>query len=127
MDERRLAGTRNAGDADKHLERYLDRDILQVVLAGTVDLDLFRSRLATLLWNLDLRVAAKITSGKGASIFQQTVECPFVNDLATKLAGKWANVDNVICGSHRVFVVLNHEQSVADIAKVLEYLHEPRV
>ncbi len=39
LDQRRLAGTGDAGDGDELLQRDLDIDALQIVLAGAADAD----------------------------------------------------------------------------------------
>ncbi len=52
---------------------------------------------------------------------------PSKHELAAKLAGVRPDVDNVVGGPHRIFVVLDDNKRVADVAKVFEDLYQPRI
>ena len=127
MNECRFSGARNAGDANEHIERNIDRDVLEIMLTSALDLDLaFRDRPALLRY-FDLGISAKISSGKRRRLANKAFKIAFVNDIAAKLSRVRPDVKQIIGGTDRVFVVLDNQDRVADIPEVFENFYQPRV
>ena len=61
------------------------------------------------------------------SLFRRPAKLPSKHEIAAKFAGMDADVDNVIGGAHRFFVVLDDEHRVADVAQVFEDLDQPGI
>src|SRR3982751_654162 len=128
LDERGLSGTRHASDRDEETERDLDVDIAQVVFARVDDADrLLRIDAAPLGGKLDLHLAAEVLPGDRLRGARDLVDRALGDDLAAVLAGARTHVDDVVGGAHRLLVVLDDDDRVAQVAKLLECREESRV
>src|SRR5205823_3212629 len=58
---------------------------------------------------------------------EQIGDAPFDDHVSTMRAGAGADVDQVIAVADAVFVVLDHEYGVADVAQTMQRADEPRV
>jgi hypothetical protein len=47
------------------------------------------------------------------------------NDPTTMLAGQGTDVDQMICSKHNVFVVLHHQNTIANISEILQSTYQP--
>ncbi len=72
MDERRFARTGNARYGDENTKRDRYRDVLQIMLAGTDDLDLLFGDGTTFLRNFDFGVASQIFRREGFFALQES-------------------------------------------------------
>ena len=127
VDERRLAGTADAGDAGQRIQRDVDIDVLQVVLGGALETNLVRQPLAPRRRHRNRELVPKIFRGQGSRLEQQSLVVARVDDLAALLAGTEADIDDVIGHANHVLVVLDDEHGVALIAKLLEDVDEAPV
>jgi hypothetical protein len=128
FDQRRLAGTRDAGHRDEQPEGNLDIEVSKVVLARALDTD----RLAIvgdapLFGRRDRHLTAQILPGDRRFVARDLVHGSERNDLAAMLAGAGAKIDDVVRRAHRLFIVLDDNHGVAEIAKLLERGEQPRV
>ena len=125
--ERRLARAADAGDAGQRVERELEVDVLQVVLAGADDPDLLRRALAAVRRHRDLQFAAQVfgreRSRLGREVGQRAVE----DHPPAVLAGAEAHVDDVIGHGDHVGVVLDDQDGVALVAQLPQDRDEPLV
>ena len=115
---------------DHHVERDLDVDALQVVLAGSEDsimlvrVDLAGASRGTLI----SQVATQILAGERRLVIAAArPNGALENQLATVLAGTGPDVENVVGRAHHLRLVLDDEHRVADVAQVLEDADQPRV
>ena len=127
VDERRLAGTADAGDAGQRVQRDLDIDVLQVVLGGALETNLVRQPLAPRRRHRNRELVPEIFRGQRTRLEQQSLVVARVDDLAALLAGAEADVDDVIGNANHVLVVLDDEHGVALVAKLLEDVDEAPV
>ena len=97
------------------------------MLAGTDDLDLFFADRATFLRDLDLSVAAEIFGCERSLVLHQLLERACKHDLAAKFARVRPDVERRDRPHASSLVMLDDEQRVADVAKIFEYLDEPRI
>ncbi len=127
LQQGRLARARHAGQADQPLQRDLDRDVAQVVLAGAFQHQPRRARLHRAARPLrgmrHLAAAAQVGAGQRvgrADLAGRAV----VDDAAAALAGAGAHVDQAIGGQHHRGIVLDHHQRVAGVAQPLHGLDD---
>ena len=75
----------------------------------------------------DLHLAAQELARDRRRIAHDLVDRADGDHLAAMLAGARAEIDDVIGGAHRLFVVLDDDHRVAEIAQLLERREQPRV
>ena len=51
--------------------------------------------------------------------------CSSIHDFSTQASGIGTNVNEIVGGTHNLFVVLNHHHGVAQFLQLLEYMNEP--
>ena len=120
-----FAGAADAGDADERAERDFDVDVFEVVVACADDqcecvsacgCSALRSGIGDLA-SLPLRYCAGERCPWFASNF---VGGAGGDDFAAADAGAGAEVDEVVGGPHRVFVVFDDDDGVAHVAEPFE-------
>ena len=131
LDQRRLARAAHAGDADQPLQRELDGDVLQVVLARALQDQPRRAvehrpRQA----QADGAPRAEVGAGQRLGAFQLVGRA--VEDDAPALgAGAGAEVDDAVGRQHHRRVVLDDHQRVAGVAqprhRLVDAVHVARV
>src|SRR5690606_30059850 len=118
VDQRGLARPGHAGDGGVQYERELDVDALEVVLAGALDGDLpLLVALAAGGRDRDGPAPRQVLAGDGLLAGQQVLDGAGDDDLPAVLARAGADVDHPVGGGDGVFVVLDHDQSVAHVAE----------
>ena len=126
-DQRRLARTGHAGDRDEVAERDLDREVLQVVLTGTLDDESLEPLRPALLRNRDRLLAGQVLPGDRLLDLHDPRHEPGVDDLATVLAGAGTDVDDPVALADRLLVVLDDDHRVAEVAQPGERVDQPAV
>ena len=75
----------------------------------------------------DPSLAAEELARHRAGRRRDDVEGPFADDLASVLPRTRTEIDDPVRGAHHLFVVLDDEHRVADVAELLERVDEPAV
>ena len=110
LHQRRLARSRDAGDAHQPMQRNRDVDALQIVLGGAEDFDARavggdrrrrRPRGAP--------PAGEIVGGERAAVADELVRRAEEHDLAAALAGTGAEVEHAVRGEHHLRIVLDDD------------------
>ena len=120
LDQRGLARSAHAGDADHALQRNLQRHVLQVVGAHAFQdqarrVVLHRTQLPA--GRIDhLAPAAQVVTGERGGL-AQVLRRAVKHDLAAALARPRAHVDDAVGRPHHRRVMLHHHQRVASIAQ----------
>src|SRR5712692_7663224 len=127
VDERGFAGAGNAGDDDEHAERQRDINFLEIVRAGTEDLDGFAVEAAALFGDGDSCRAAEILPGERFGSGFDLLRLAVGDEVAAGVARAGAEVDDEIGATDGVLVVLDDENGVAEIAKMFERAKKARV
>ena len=127
VDEGGLAAARNTGDADHQAHGDVDARFLQVVAAGIQDADPAPVRRLALGGHGNLQGAAQVPAGEGFGLVDDVLHAALGDDLAAVLAGTQAHVDHVVGGADGVFVMLDDQHRVAQVAQVGEGGEQPVV
>ncbi len=123
-----LPEPRHAGDADERAERNLDVDVLQIVVRGADDPQpLARRADGAASGFRSARSPDRYLPGQAARLVGDLVGVPVGDHLAAAHARAGAEVDDVIGGPHRVFVVLDDDHRVAHVAQLRERVEQPVV
>ena len=77
--------------------------------------------------NGDSRSARKIGCSRGILRFQNFLERPFRDDLATARAGVRPEIKNVVGRADRFLVVLDHDDGIPEIAQPTQRADEARI
>ena len=117
----RFAGAGYPGDTGHQADRYADIDILQVVATGTEYPALtFRVRPGTLPGYRDLFFSGQILAGQRSRIGDNLIRCTLGDDPATMDAGPGADVDDMVSAADCIFIMLDYDDSVAEIAQIVQ-------
>ena len=119
IDKRRFSGAGHAGDADHLAQRKIYCDILQVVLACLDDAQELSVSLAPGGGNLNKFAARQVRAGDAALCLADIRYTASRDDLTAVDARTGANIDDIVCLTHRVLVVLHDNQGVAQVAQAL--------
>ena len=117
VDQRALAGARDAGHRDEHAERHVDRDVLEVVEPGVPDRDrAARRRAAPASAPGGRRGGGRWPSPDADEAVDRALE----HDGPAVRAGARAHVDDVVGDPDDLRVVLDDEDRVALVAQAPE-------
>ena len=124
-DERALPRAGDTGDGDELAERDVDGDILQVVPFGAMHRENLAVPFTARGGNLDLAGPAQELAGDRIRHASDVVHRARRNDVAAVLAGARTDVDDPVRVAHHVFVVLDDDQRIPDIAQANQGLDQP--
>ena len=125
--QRGLAGARDTGHRDQASERELHVDLLQVVLGRPEELDALAAASPPLRWNLDLPPPGEIRARQRPLVLHHLPRSAGSDDLAAELAGARSEVDDEVRLLHRLLVVLDHDDGVAQIPQPLQRGEQPHI
>ena len=124
VDQRAFAAAAHAGDNGHDAERNADVDVLQVVLARAVYGEPLAGERARLVAMEDAAGAGQIAAGErlraGHDLFRRALG----DDVTAQAPRAGAEVDNIVGVADGVFVVLDHEHRVAQVAQLYEGLDQ---
>ena len=121
VDQRRFARAGYAGDASKQAKRYFQVDVAQVVAARALEFEL----LLLVAWCAvgrvaDLLAAGEVLAGQRVWVGHDLFRCAFGDDAAAMDAGAGADIHHIVRQSDGIFVVLDNDDRVAQVAQVGE-------
>ncbi len=116
VDERRFAASADAGYRGEDAERKAHVDPAQIVRLGIANVEP-AARFAPAARNRNELPAGEIGAGLGVGIGDHVGERARGEDLAAFGAGTRPDVDDDVGRAHRVLVVLDDDQRVAEIAQ----------
>ena len=126
LHERALARAADPGDDDEVMQRQLDRDVLQVVLARVLD-DEPRRRIASTRRLKPMPacfLAAEVGAGQRVGALDRLVGRAIEHDLAAADARAGAHVDQAVGGQHHGRVVFDDDERVAGVAQATHRLDD---
>ena len=112
-----MPAPRHAGDGDEHAEREAHVDVLQVVLARAAIVIASPLPRAARRRHLDARAAGEVRARERLAVLLDRVGRALGDDASAELAGAGTEVDDPVGRAHRLFVVLDDEHGVAEIAQ----------
>src|SRR5208337_1508949 len=118
--ERRLAGTRNAGDAGEDAERNRDRQITQIVFVRTLYGEPSARELAAARRHGNFDLAREILAGERVLVAHHIVRSSLRDDVAAVNSGAGSHVDQMIGLEHRFESVRDHQHGVPEFLEALE-------
>lgn len=127
IDQGRLAGAGDAGDAGHHPYRQIQIDVAQVVAARPLQFQPLVCEWSTHFRNGDLLAAGEVVTGQRLGIGDDLLRRP-LRDYGTAVhPGPRAYVEHMVGEADGVLVVLHHYDGVAQIPQVGEGLEQPLV
>src|SRR5467141_275125 len=121
VDEGRFTRAGDAAHAHEQAYRQREIDILEIVPARPAQLEDPRPvETAAGLGHGDLERAREVLTGEGGGVPADLLGRPLRDHLAAVLARSRSHVEDVIGRVDRLFVVLDYDDSVAEVAQVLE-------
>ena len=117
----------DAGDDGHDAEREVGGDVLEVVGAGVFDGDPVAGEGAGLGAGDDLDLSGEVLAGDGRRVVHDLLRGAVGDEVAAVLAGAGAEVEDVVGLADGVFVVLDDEDGVAEVAQVFERVDEALV
>jgi hypothetical protein len=124
INQRGFAGPGHAGDNGHHAQRKVGGDVAQVVRGRVLHAEPAAGertgRFVLRGPRDDVDLAGKILAGDGAGVGHHLGGCARGHDVAAVLAGARPQIEQVIRRAHGVFVVLDDEDGVAQVAQLLQ-------
>ena len=128
VDQRALAGARDARDAGHEPDRDLDVDAFQIVAASARDFERhLRIELAARLRQRDLAPARQVLARERGRVCADLLGCALGDDLAAMDTGAGAEVDDIVGRENCLAIVLDDEHRVAEIAQVDQRIEQALV
>ena len=115
---RALAAAAHAGHTHQPAQRKLHIEASKVVALAAHQGDLAGSGVAPFRRGGDRTATAQVGTGERVFRADEGVEIAFSHDVAAVHASSRTDIHDVIGGADRVFVVLHHDQGVAQIAQL---------
>ena len=122
--QRRLAAAGNAGDTGEQAQRYLRRNVLQIVAPCIDDLDGAAMVRRPALGDFNRQFTGEIFSGQRLRIAHDIGRRALRDDVAAMDAGAGANVDHVVREANGILVVFDHDHGIAEVAQALQRLKQ---
>ncbi len=127
VDQARLAAAADAGNADQLAEREAHVYMFQVVLGRVAHEQIVAVAGAAFGGDVDLLLAAQILRGQAVGAVHEVVGRRGADHVAAEFAGARPHVDDPIGRAHRLLVVLDDEDRVAQVAQIEQGADQPAV
>ena len=125
--QRRFAAARHARNGDKGAKRQIECHIFQVVAGGTVQDQMLAAAVSSLGGDIDAAVAGQVMAGQAVFMLHHFRRSALGDNLAAMDARTGAHVDKVVGGADGIFVMLDDDDGIADIAQTLQRCQQPVV
>ncbi len=116
-DEGALAAPRDARHGNEFAEREGDVDLAQVVLPRPLDRDRLATPLAARLRHRHRAVTTKVGASNGVLRCKELLERAVRNQATAMFASAGSNIYDPVGGTNRLFVMLNHQHRIAEVAQ----------
>src|SRR5260370_10500299 len=120
VDERGFAGAGDAGDHGQQAERKCNVHVLQIVCTRAKNLDRFSVGAAAFFRHGNFCCATQILTGERFGGGFNLRRFAMRDQVAAGVSGTGAGIDNEISSADGVFVVLDDQNGIAEVAKMLE-------
>ena len=127
VDEGGFSAAADSGDDGHDAEREVGGDVLEVVGVGVFDGDPVAGEFAGFGAGEDFDFAGEVLAGEGGGVVHDLLGGAVGDEVAAVFAGSGAEVEDVVGFADGVFVVLDDEDGVAEVAEVFEGVDEALV
>ena len=127
LHQRRFPAARYPGHADQLPQREAHRQVLEIVFARSVDNQFAAVALPARAGDRDALFSAQILSRHGLGAGHDFLRRSGADDPSAVDAGPGADVDDMVCGRHGLFIVFDHDQRVAEVAQAVQRLQQPGI
>ena len=114
--ERRLPDAATPGDGDEAAERDVDVDVARLCSRAVVHVELLEAGVRRMLRQRDRLRARQVLAGDRLLDLREARDRAAVDDVAAMLAGAWTDVDDPVALADGLFVVLDDDHRVSEIA-----------
>ena len=125
--QRGFAGAGNPGDHREQAQRKGDVNLLEIVRCGSQDLNGFAVLAAPFFRHRNFRRAPQVLPGQRLSRGFDLFRLALRNQIAAGVPRARAEIHHKIRPANGVFVMLDHQHRVAQVAKVFERAEQPRI
>ena len=127
VNQARLAAAADAGDADQLTQREAHVHLLQVVFARIAHDQIVAVARPAFGGDVDLLFAAQILCCQTVGAMHEVVGRCGADHVSAEFAGARPHVDDPIGRAHRLFVMLDDEHRVAQVAQIEQRTDQPGV
>ena len=124
IDQRALAGTGNPGHRRKHAQRKPHIDAGQIVFRRPQDLHPFSIGRAPLFRHRNRQFARQVLTGNRLSTGLDIIDRSLRHHMSAMHPGPRSDIDDVIGAEHGFFVMLDHQQGIAQITQSLQRIQQ---
>lgn len=122
VDKGGLPGTAHPGDDGHRLQRYVNGDVLEVVLGRSLEMEESGRRLLELRY-MDLFLSSEEFRGLGVG-FHELLVGSLEHDTSSVDAGARTDVDDLVRGAHDILVMLDNDDRVTEVHELTEVVDE---
>ena len=126
IDQRGFTASGNAGDDRHHAQRNFDVDIFEVMCACAADGQV-TGRHFTACGNGNAAPTGEVCAGDGFGASHNLLRRSLRDELTAVLARAGTDIDNLVCGEHGIFIMLDDDQRIAQIAQAFERINQAGV
>ena len=119
VDQTAFPGTGNTCNAGHDAQRNLNVYFLQIIFFSAFDRKI-SLRFSSALRHRNLQLPAQILSGDGVFYLHDFFGRAFRNYFSAMRTGPRPDIDNMVCGQHRIFIMFHYEQRISHIFQVLQ-------
>ena len=127
VDEGGFSAAADSGDDGHDAEGEVGGDVLEVVGVGVFYGDPVAGEFAWVGAGYDFDFAGEVLAGEGGGVVHDLLRGAVGDEVAAVFAGSGAEVEDVVGFADGVFVVLDDEDGVAEVAEVFEGVDEALV
>ena len=120
INQSRFSRTRNTCDCNQLSKWKLDRDILQVILTSSYNLDKTTITYTTFQRNRNWFCTWQILPGDWILVLSHFLWGPRGHDLTTKSTRTRSHINKPVSLTHSIFIMLHHNQGIAQVTHLLK-------
>lgn len=120
IDQRTFAGAGHSGHQRHGSKRELHADILEIIFLRADDLNVMPIARSALRWNRNEPAAGQVLSGHGFRNLHDLLRRTLCDHSSAMRSRAGTDVDNMICRIHRILIMLNDNERIAQIAQFFQ-------
>ena len=125
MDQRGLPGAADSGHDCEHSKRNHEVHVLQIVQRRAKQPQEFAVGLVANVRNRNAQFSAKITASKRLVLAKHGFIGAGEEQFAAEFASARTEIDHMVRGKNRLWIVLHNQNSIAEIAQRFQNIYQP--